>query len=63
MPEELFDGTFYDPDKFVDAWDATDGNRMVLVEWGREGDEFDPATQVCGCIYSYACHSGSIVAL
>ncbi|GAB4819557.1 hypothetical protein N2152v2_006603 [Parachlorella kessleri] len=45
MPEELFDGTFYDPDRFVDAWDATDGNKMVLVEWGRDGDEFDPATQ------------------
>ncbi len=54
LPEELFDGTFYDPDRFVDAWDATDGNKMVLVEWGREGDEFDPATQVIVLVASTA---------
>lgn len=47
-PEELFSGSYYSPDAFVDAWDASAGDKSVLVEWGREGDEFDSQTQVLG---------------
>lgn len=44
-PEELFSGGYYRPDQFVDAWDTAAGDKTVLVEWGREGDEFDAQTQ------------------
>ena len=44
-PEELFSGAYYTPDQFVDAWDAAAGSKSVLVEWGREGDGFDPQAQ------------------
>lgn len=47
-PEELFSGAYYTPSQFVDAWDASAGDKSVLVEWGREGDEFDAQTQVRG---------------
>ena len=29
-----------------DAWDREVGDTKVLVEWGREGDEFDVETHV-----------------
>lgn len=29
-----------------DAWDVERGDETLLVEWGREGDYFDPITQV-----------------
>ena len=47
-PEELFSGGYCGLESYGDAWDAAspDGAKRVLVEWGREGDEFDPGTQV-----------------
>ncbi len=48
-PDELFSGSFFSPDEFVDAWDAAVGDKSVLVEWGREGDDFNSTTQVFHC--------------
>lgn len=45
-PEELFSGSYYSAEEFVDAWDAAVDEKLVLVEWGREGDEFDVESQV-----------------
>lgn len=42
-PEDLFDGAFI----LGDAWDATtDDSQKLVVEYGTEGDDFDPIAQV-----------------
>lgn len=47
-PADVWGGCYLDPEQFIDAWDAQspDGGTTVLVEWGREGDEFDLQRQV-----------------
>ena len=49
-PSDLWGGYCLDEEQYVEAWDAqsADGGKTVLVEWGREGDEFDLQSQV-GC--------------
>mmetsp|Transcript_65801 Transcript_65801/g.208253 ORF Transcript_65801/g.208253 Transcript_65801/m.208253 type:complete len:387 (-) Transcript_65801:43-1203(-) len=43
-PQDLWDGQVMQ--ELGDAWENEQDGSTVLVEWGREGDGFDPVTQV-----------------
>lgn len=47
-PSDLWGGYCLEDEQFVEAWDAQseDGSKTVLVEWGREGDQFNLQEQV-----------------
>ena len=47
-PEELFSGGYCGLETYADGWEAADpagGDARVVVEWGREDDNFDTRTQ------------------
>lgn len=47
-PGDLFDGSLVISDEGGEMWEVESASRGVklLVEWGAEGDDFDPATQI-----------------
>jgi hypothetical protein len=49
---DLFDGSLLLQDSGAEMWpvDKGGGAAKLMVVWGNDLDEFDPATQVGGCV-------------
>ncbi|PRW59252.1 hypothetical protein C2E21_2426 [Chlorella sorokiniana] len=59
-PSDLWGGYCLEEEQFIEAWDAEneDKSKTVLVEWGREGDQFDLQEQILHRTVGLSCYRG-----